>query len=389
MIDLSGGGESGRKRSRRKSTRSWRTCVRAAALVATFAATSARGAITTTSVRGEIYSDLDAMISTTDAIQGLIATELSGDQGWHPANPAEGNSLHPNGLPTFTDGVGGFASLAGLLNDFPGVGAPAKAIQYDLAAPTNIGSIQILTGNRSNADGRIFSTFVIRYSTNNGATFQPLGGLVRTFEGAEVPNSFGYYQSDPSGVINNESGIPGTTEDQANLVTVFDDAAPTLVAGVTNLQFDFYSVDNTMGEMRDPFDGVNPFTGFDDGLTAAFVSPLVWEIDVIPSTAAPVNADFNDDGLVDGRDYLAWQRSYPVNDGTALPMDGDANDDGNVDAEDLAAWQTQYGTGSAPASTAVAAVPEPAAVGLALCAAATLAGRWGRRRRQGRRRPVD
>ena len=32
--------------------------------------------------------------------------------------------------------------------------------------------------------------------------------------------------------------------------------------------------------MRDPFDGVNPFTGLDDTLTAAFVSPLVMEIDV-------------------------------------------------------------------------------------------------------------
>ena len=33
--------------------------------------------------------------------------------------------------------------------------------------------------------------------------------------------------------------------------------------------------------MRDPYDGVNPFTGADDALSSAFVSPLIFEIDVI------------------------------------------------------------------------------------------------------------
>ena len=33
--------------------------------------------------------------------------------------------------------------------------------------------------------------------------------------------------------------------------------------------------------MRDPFDGVNPFNAVDGGLSAAFVSPLIWEIDII------------------------------------------------------------------------------------------------------------
>ncbi len=39
--------------------------------------------------------------------------------------------------------------------------------------------------------------------------------------------------------------------------------------------------------MRDPFEGVNPFTGADDGLSAAFVSPLVWEIDVLGTDSPP------------------------------------------------------------------------------------------------------
>jgi hypothetical protein len=54
--------------------------------------------------------------------------------------------------------------------------------------------------------------------------------------------------------------------------------------------------------MRDPFDGINPFTGTDDFLTAAFVSPLVWEIDVLGADSPPrLSADFVGTGL-----QLSW-----------------------------------------------------------------------------------
>jgi hypothetical protein len=66
------------------------------------------------------------------------------------------------------------------------------------------------------------------------------------------------------------------------------------------------------------------------------------------------NADFDDDGVVDGSDFLAWQRGLGV--GTTL-AEGDANDDGAVDAADLAVWTAQFGDGTAP----IAAVPEPGA----------------------------
>ena len=60
---------------------------------------------------------------------------------------------------------------------------------------------------------------------------------------------------------------------------------------------------------------------------------------VIP---APSNdlADFDVDGDVDGRDFLAWQRGF----GKASPTlaDGDANSDNLVDELDLGIWQTQY-----------------------------------------------
>ncbi len=57
-----------------------------------------------------------------------------------------------------------------------------------------------------------------------------------------------------------------------------------------------------------------------------------------PSTET---ADFDEDGDVDGRDFLAWQRGF----GKPNPMlaDGDANADNTVDGVDLGIWQTQYG----------------------------------------------
>ena len=76
-------------------------------------------AVTAVPTRGANFNDFDAMISTTDVIDGLIAVELAGDRGWHPANPATFDPDDPNGLPAFTDGVGAISGTTGLLNDFP------------------------------------------------------------------------------------------------------------------------------------------------------------------------------------------------------------------------------------------------------------------------------
>lgn len=79
------------------------------------------------------------------------------------------------------------------------------------------------------------------------------------------------------------------------------------------------------------------------------------------SAPDPSNADFDDDGDVDGADLLIWQRGFGT--GTTSAQ-GNADGDGDVDAADLAIWKTQFGmTGLATGSAA--AVPEPAGLGLA------------------------
>ena len=63
----------------------------------------------------------------------------------------------------------------------------------------------------------------------------------------------------------------------------------------------------------------------------------------IPVSAPPtLNADFDEDNVVDGQDFLIWQRGFGIGSG-ATHGQGDADEDAAVNAADLAVWQTQFG----------------------------------------------
>ena len=89
------------------------------------------------------------------------------------------------------------------------------------------------------------------------------------------------------------------------------------------------------------------------------------------------SADFDDDGDVDGADFLKWQRGFGVP--SATLVDGDANGNGVVDDSDLAIWTSQFGQPS-PAMAVAAAVPEPGVVALTLIGAPLFASRLASRR---------
>ncbi len=83
-------------------------------------------------------------------------------------------------------------------------------------------------------------------------------------------------------------------------------------------------------------------------------------------------ADFNEDGAVDGNDFLLWQASFPTAEG-ATKMDGDANGDGVVDGNDFLVWQSQFGNSTGAdigGGGGSSAVPEPTSIALLLLAAA-------------------
>jgi hypothetical protein len=83
--------------------------------------------------------------------------------------------------------------------------------------------------------------------------------------------------------------------------------------------------------------------------------------------ASANDADFDNDGDVDGADFLTWQRGVGV--GTTNAQ-GDANGDSIVNGADLTVWRNDFGPASVPAA---GAVPEPGGAALLLIAAAGLA----------------
>lgn len=78
------------------------------------------------------------------------------------------------------------------------------------------------------------------------------------------------------------------------------------------------------------------------------------------------NADYDDDGDVDGADFLIWQKTL----GSATELAADGNQDGKVDAADLELWKTQFGASATLSS--VGTVPEPVGTTIALSAALAL-----------------
>ncbi len=68
-------------------------------------------------------------------------------------------------------------------------------------------------------------------------------------------------------------------------------------------------------------------------------------------------SDFNNNGAVDGQDFLVWQANFGVATGATREM-GDADGDGDVDGRDFLFWQTEFNPGRVTGRGT--GVPEPA-----------------------------
>jgi hypothetical protein len=111
--------------------------------------------------------------------------------------------------------------------------------------------------------------------------------------------------------------------------------------------------------------------------TAADATPVA-DSNPNPVLSEMPTADFDNDGDVDGKDFLTWQTGFGTED--AMTTEGDANYDGLVNDVDLGFWQGQFGNGGSSVA-AIASVPEPSAMILALVGAVCLGRRATRRGR--------
>jgi hypothetical protein len=80
--------------------------------------------------------------------------------------------------------------------------------------------------------------------------------------------------------------------------------------------------------------------------------PVITDADLVRSEIPPqTSGDTSGEGVVDGTDFLLWQRNLGrVN---AAPTDGDANGDGAVDGFDLAVWTLMFANPEADATDPV------------------------------------
>jgi hypothetical protein len=104
------------------------------------------------------------------------------------------------------------------------------------------------------------------------------------------------------------------------------------------------------------------YFGGDDGV-------IFKDFSVVVGGGPAGDADFNNDNIVDGADFLIWQRG--VSGGTDNST-GDANGSGSVDGADLDIWKAGFGGAALAAATAI---PEPstsALVAVLLLCGATL-----------------
>lgn len=103
-------------------------------------------------------------------------------------------------------------------------------------------------------------------------------------------------------------------------------------------------------------------------------------VDIAAGDTGPVapNADYNDDGKIDGDDFLLWQRTFG-NSVTAF-SGADGNGNGVVDGPDLTLWKGGFGSATVANQVAATAVPEPNSALLGGLGGLLLVGRFAVRR---------
>ena len=102
-------------------------------------------------------------------------------------------------------------------------------------------------------------------------------------------------------------------------------------------------------------------TGTFDNVILPALTGMQWFLDYTATEvtlSVVLGADFDGSGIVDGKDFLVWQRGLGLG-GQVDNSNGDADGNGIVDANDLTIWRAQYGSNPVALTSLISNIPEP------------------------------
>jgi hypothetical protein len=186
----------------------------------------------------------------------------------------------------------------------------------------------------------------INGTTNNGRILEGTGVSNTPGSGGDVGTVATPASDGTGGIIHGSDLSPSTLS--LEIVRLEDGLiqVATLVNGIEFLRDEIKTTDTGFDVLGPPAFSYD-YIAFRNTADFDFVIDNVM-VEIFGSNAEENTADFDGDGDVDGRDFLAWQRGSSPN---------------PFSAGDLALWQAAYNGG---ALSAVSAVPEPSALCLAL-----------------------
>jgi autotransporter-associated beta strand protein len=213
---------------------------------------------------------------------------------------------------------------------------------------------QTVIGNLSHAAGSVVVGGAAAPSTISG-NFQQTGGDLTAILNAAVviPGSSG-----PPTTIPTLATVGGVSNIAGKLIVQFDPMTYFPVGSTLNVLMAMGGVQGTFSQLE--LLSVPSGSQWSVGYTASAVT--------LSRIANSFNsADFDANGVVDGADFMIWQRNAGK-----LTSLGDANGDGLVNASDLSVLKSQFG--KAPSAGGIASeVPEPGAGALMALASLTVA----------------
>jgi len=292
---------------------------------------------------------------------GLISLDLFGQD----SDPLGGNDPDPASRTSFLEGTIEATASSSLITLGAGLSVidvreNANAISFGGFLPAEGGAVAagedeiFADGTVDTSDNPIGDGQYTVGEDNFGFMVTALGvtgiaalrNIVFTAEGSGVPGAaiggatgIGFQISEgwtafEAGFLAAPSEVSAITTDDDAELNVAGDLGYSLVGSIETITI---PINITISDLDEDGDGFELFvTG-----------------QIVASRTVGTSGDFDDDGDIDGADFLLWQRG-----GTTPPLDPTA----------LAAWEAGYGTGGA-LSAVVGSVPEPSSlvlIGLAM-----------------------